>query len=182
MKNSATESDQDAKIQQNITNWQTSNDPLAPLTDQQLDIIYEISDLVKDLYVGNDQSENASKKQQSDDAMLINSNRAYIKWLISIEDEIKYENLAKYQKYDDILTQHKLNCQHLYDCVKSTKLFSPRNNIYCKFFVVIINHRFVTRFKSKIRKCYIENELFTRFKRTINGKSTYIEREKATIE
>lgn len=122
---SQTENEQDAneaKIQQNITNWQASNDPLAPLTDQQLDIVYEISDLVKDLYAGSDEKpKNESKPSDS----LINSNRSYIKWLISIEDEIKYEDFAKYQNYNDVLAQHKSNCQNLYDCVSLITLSIP---------------------------------------------------------
>lgn len=105
----------DLQIQQNVTNWQSSKNPLAPLLDEQLDLVYQMGDLMKRESLGE-----ATESDNVDDSQTIpeiDTNRAYIKWMIDSENEIKYENLREYQAYHQTLESQMDNCENLFLCV-----------------------------------------------------------------
>ena len=111
-----TEDKVDLQIQQNVTNWQSNNDPLAPLMEEQLDIIYQIGDIIKNQATDEVQEE-AKQEDQEDTMPEIDTNRAYIKWMVASENEIKYENLKEYQTYYETLCTQRSNCEKLFDYV-----------------------------------------------------------------
>lgn len=113
----------EAQVQENIANWQTSTNPLAPLSDEQLDLIYEVADKVKELYYGSDEQQEETKVEESkekDVQPYIHMNRAYIKWMLAVEEELKFENLKKYQIYEEELQNHHANCENLFQCANAT--------------------------------------------------------------
>jgi hypothetical protein len=114
----------DLQIQQNVTNWQANNNPLAPLRDEQLDIIYQVGDLIKNQFSEEVTDETGKEtKDQTEVMPEIDTNRAYIKWMIACENEIKHENLKEYQSYYETLCDQGVNCEKLYNCVSSFLIF-----------------------------------------------------------
>ncbi|KAJ3642789.1 hypothetical protein Zmor_025544 [Zophobas morio] len=125
-----TEDKVDLQIQQNVTNWQSNNDPLAPLMEEQLDIIYQIGDIIKNQATDEVQEE-AKQEDQVDTMPEIDTNRAYIKWMVSSENEIKYENLKEYQTYYETLCTQRSNCEKLFDYAnETTNLLQELRNKY----------------------------------------------------
>ncbi|KAJ8933260.1 hypothetical protein NQ318_017798 [Aromia moschata] len=58
----------ESRVLENISKWQSTNDPLAPLNDNQMDLVYEISDLVKHIYIANkEDTENLSDQATKSD-------------------------------------------------------------------------------------------------------------------
>lgn len=114
----------ETEIQENIAKWQATDDPLAPLTDEQLDLIYELSDIVSATYnkpendldsvsesnlVGVPDDEHSSIVPR-----VILTMQDFIEWTISVEKDIKHENLRKYQIYYELLSDHQLECEKLF--------------------------------------------------------------------
>ncbi|RZC32038.1 conserved oligomeric Golgi complex subunit 3 [Asbolus verrucosus] len=110
----------DIQIQQNITNWQSNTNPLAPLSDEQLDIIYQVGDLIKNESTDEKPEEIEDTKEEVDVMPKIDTNKAYIKWMISSENEIKHENLKKYQFYYQTLCDQSASCEKLFNCANET--------------------------------------------------------------
>lgn len=42
--------EQEYGVEDNIAKWQAENNPLAPLSEDQLDLIYEVKDSIEELY------------------------------------------------------------------------------------------------------------------------------------
>ncbi|XP_072394183.1 conserved oligomeric Golgi complex subunit 3 [Diabrotica undecimpunctata] len=97
------------KIQENIVKWQAADDPLAPLSSEQLEVIYELGDLIS----------NKSKKvpevikQDKNQPETIHTIKDFVKWSTSVENNIKHENLKKYQDYYEQLSAYKSNAEDL---------------------------------------------------------------------
>ncbi|XP_044261076.1 conserved oligomeric Golgi complex subunit 3 [Tribolium madens] len=111
----------DLQIQQNVTNWQSTNNSLAPLSDEQLDIIYQVGDLIKsELAAREPEKEDTDTKDKSEVMPVVDTNRAYINWMISSENEIKHENLKEYQNYYQTLHDQSTRCKKLFSCADET--------------------------------------------------------------
>ncbi|XP_018331497.1 conserved oligomeric Golgi complex subunit 3 isoform X2 [Agrilus planipennis] len=83
-------------IQDNITKWQAPTSPLAPLSEEELDIVYQISDLIKEEYYETTKSETLIEELANEDKdMFIYSNTDFIKKLVNVENEIKLEALKE---------------------------------------------------------------------------------------
>lgn len=106
----------DLQIQQNVTNWQSSTDPLAPLTEEQLDLVYQIGDVIKRNTI-KESDENELEVKQENDLHEIDTNRAFIKWMVASENEVKYENLKDYQDYYQALCNQSSECGKLFNYV-----------------------------------------------------------------
>lgn len=108
----------DSKIQENLAKWQASDEPLAPLTEEQLDLVYELSDIVSDTYGKSDTLEDATKEKEttaiSTTSKVIYTMRDFIEWMAETENEIKHENLKKYQKYYELLDKYQQECKDLF--------------------------------------------------------------------
>ncbi|CAG9766598.1 unnamed protein product [Ceutorhynchus assimilis] len=107
----------DKQIQDNVAKWQSSDDPLAPLNDEQLDLIYEIGDVVNSLYFDNEPQEQIKVDKQE---LVINNNKDFIQWMINVEKEIQHENLKNFQAYFESLTRHLTNCESLFKHSEAT--------------------------------------------------------------
>ncbi|KAJ8962991.1 hypothetical protein NQ314_005630, partial [Rhamnusium bicolor] len=108
----------ESKVQENIANWQSTDDPLAPLSDDQIDLVYEISDIVVSLYnkSNEDTIENTNEQKSGLAPTVIYKTQDYIQWMVSVERDIKHENLKQYQKYYESLFKHHSNCENLFAC------------------------------------------------------------------
>ncbi|CAH0558362.1 unnamed protein product [Brassicogethes aeneus] len=122
--NSAVESQEkslEAQVQENITNWQASDNPLAPLTNEQLDLIYEVGDKIQELFYSAEGATEVVKEEVSKETQpYIAINRSYIKWLIDVEEELKYESLRHFQLHQQELSNHHANCENLFECSNAT--------------------------------------------------------------
>lgn len=113
----------DLQIQQNVTNWQSNSNPLAPLSDEQLDLVYQVGDLIKSQVGAKEPEKEQPDSTDNSEMPVIDTNRAYINWMISSENEIKYENLKDYQNYYETLCDQSLNCEKLFLCVSFLSVF-----------------------------------------------------------
>lgn len=112
----------DKQIQDNVANWQASENPLAPLDEEQIELVYELGDIVSSLYskddaVVPDQKEDEEKPRSM--PVIIN-NKDFIQWMINVEKEIQHENLKSFQEYYESLSRHSLNCETLFKHSEST--------------------------------------------------------------
>ncbi|XP_044746128.1 conserved oligomeric Golgi complex subunit 3 [Coccinella septempunctata] len=86
-------------IQENIAKWQSPSNPLAPLNEEQQDLIYQLEDIIKENYFGQESSTQTVKGQIVKEVPLIDSYKSFIKWFTQIENEIKDETLNEFQSY-----------------------------------------------------------------------------------
>ncbi|KAL1505167.1 hypothetical protein ABEB36_004789 [Hypothenemus hampei] len=113
----------DKKVQENVAKWQSTGGTggLAPLDDEQTDLVFELCDLVNSLYSKQTDNETVTpsfeKKIWKQD---INNNKDLIKWLIKVEQEIQYENLKAYQEYYENLGTHLYQCGRVLERAEST--------------------------------------------------------------
>lgn len=106
----------DKQIQENVANWQSSNNPLAPLKEEQTELIYELGDIISSLY---SKSEADSSVKEGVDVVptrmpVIVNNKDFIQWMVSVEKEIQHENLKSFQVYYASLSKHLRNCETLF--------------------------------------------------------------------
>ncbi|XP_056630773.1 conserved oligomeric Golgi complex subunit 3 [Diorhabda sublineata] len=99
-------------IQDNIVKWQSLDKSLAPLSAEQLDVIYELGDLISNT-VKEKNDTDVDKTSETLDT--IYTLQDFVKWTIAVEHDIKHENLKMYQDYYQLLTQYKSNCEILFD-------------------------------------------------------------------
>ncbi|XP_050303587.1 conserved oligomeric Golgi complex subunit 3 [Anthonomus grandis grandis] len=105
----------DKQIQENIASWQSTDDPLAPLDAEQTELIYELGDLVKSLYDKEEVPENDDTlPTEKKPPPIINNNKDFIQWMISVEKEIQHEDLKDFQEYYDGLSRHLEKCELLF--------------------------------------------------------------------
>ncbi|CAG9860141.1 unnamed protein product [Phyllotreta striolata] len=122
------ENKKDHKIQENIAKWQSVNEPLAPLSEQQLNIIYELGDIVSNLYNKSEINENEQPDGEAEVLPdTIHKMQDFIKWSIAVEDEIKHENLDNFQNYYEMLAEYRTDSESLYDL--SNSALSSLNNL-----------------------------------------------------
>ncbi|VEN50012.1 unnamed protein product [Callosobruchus maculatus] len=105
------------KILENLAKWQDSDDPLAPLSKDQMEAVYELGDLVSSLYCKPDEEETSHDIKPEEESTVpekIHTMQDFIQWMISVEKDIKYENLKQHEKYHQALVQHKNNTELLF--------------------------------------------------------------------
>ncbi|CAH1159692.1 unnamed protein product [Phaedon cochleariae] len=119
-----TESDiKESKVQENLAKWQSTTDPLAPLSEEQMDLVYEMGDLVSSMYTNPEENtEHATEVEtleKPEYPPVIHKMQDYIQWMIAAEKDIKQENLKQYQIYSEQLKKHQCNSQQLFDHTNS---------------------------------------------------------------
>lgn len=105
--------DLDSLVLENASKWQVNKAPLASLNDAQLDIIYQISDIIQTEYYAS-KSESDVDKPVSKDITTIDTNQEFIKWLTQAENDIKHENVMEYLQYYQKLSKQAEECKHLF--------------------------------------------------------------------
>lgn len=103
-----------------MSKWQISKEPLATLTEDQLDIIYKIDDIIK--------SEIETQEPNDSDAgsnRVIDTYEEYINFYVQLENDLKNSSLTEYNHYYDKLSEQAVECQNLFSDV-SMYIF------YCK--------------------------------------------------
>ncbi|KAF7271010.1 hypothetical protein GWI33_016070 [Rhynchophorus ferrugineus] len=107
--------DNDALIQENVVNWQSATNPLAPLKEEQLDLFYEVGDVLKSLYANENNYNNDDEpaEHQKENIPVISSNIDFVRWMVSVEKQIQHENFKHFQVYYELLSKHLNNSQHL---------------------------------------------------------------------
>ncbi|KRT79928.1 hypothetical protein AMK59_7092, partial [Oryctes borbonicus] len=97
-------------VQKNIAKWQDVNRPLAPLTEEQMDIVYQIEDSIKYMFYKQDSQKLTNVKDD-----VIYTQNDFIKWMVKVENQIKDENdTNSYVHYDKLHKQSK-DCHELYN-------------------------------------------------------------------
>ncbi|XP_023014719.2 conserved oligomeric Golgi complex subunit 3 [Leptinotarsa decemlineata] len=107
----------ESRVQENLAKWQSSEDPLAPLTEEQMELVYEMGDLVSNLYSKTEDTKNEgsiTKDTELKCPPVIHKMQDYIKWMIATENDIKHENLKQYQSYYEQLSKYQQYCKNLY--------------------------------------------------------------------
>lgn len=114
----------EARIQENIAKWQEANNPLAPLTEEQLDLIYELGDIVALTYnkpeeipiseLEPNEVHASEEKSSSIVPKVILTMQDFIEWTVNVEKDIKHENLKEYQNYYELLSDYQLECEKLF--------------------------------------------------------------------
>ncbi|XP_060532022.1 conserved oligomeric Golgi complex subunit 3 [Cylas formicarius] len=112
----------DKQIQENIADWHSSTNPLAPLDEEQIDLIYEIKDAVNALYYSETcDSRDDKKGEESENGIpVINSNKDFIRWIISAEREVQGEELNKYKDYWRVLSRYCAHCEQFFGLSDAT--------------------------------------------------------------
>lgn len=165
------EDDREKQIQENVTKWQSAEDPLAPLDEEQKDLIYELSDIVHSLYYdsgkGQDQPQ-PSGVEQSDSMPVINNNKDFVQWMVKVEKEIQHENLKEYQEYYECLSRHLVNCESVFKHSSST--VDSINNLKQTYQNVIEKTNYLHNLSEQLM---IHQRLLKEKKNDINSKLKY---------
>ncbi|KAF5304531.1 hypothetical protein FQA39_LY09582 [Lamprigera yunnana] len=111
------------KVQKNLANWQLGDNPLTELTEEQVDLLYHVKDVVEDYYYGGKKTEDVVEEYKVNETLtssmpLINTSHDYIKWMVGVEKQMKEENLREYSSFFNKLQKQSLNCQ---DVLKKTE-------------------------------------------------------------
>ncbi|KAK5639286.1 hypothetical protein RI129_011778 [Pyrocoelia pectoralis] len=105
------------KALENVSNWQLGDQPLTEITEEQLDILYHVRDLIEEKYYGSlkheDKSSSHTSEQNELDIPTINTNKDYIQWMVSTEKAINLENLKDYFQYHKKLQVQSSECEKL---------------------------------------------------------------------
>lgn len=105
----------DSKTQDNLAKWQATMDPLAPLTEEQMDLVYELGDSISNLYDKPDETAKESGEALAESSLpIIRKMQDFIKWMVAIEKDIKHENLRKYENYFSLISEYQTNCEVLF--------------------------------------------------------------------
>ncbi|XP_066246972.1 conserved oligomeric Golgi complex subunit 3 [Euwallacea similis] len=110
------EDPKDKQIQENLARWQSTDDPLAPLSEKQKDLLYELKNRVNSLYYESEENKSVEKQASRipERVPLINNNKDFIQWMIKVENEIQHENLKGLQEYYESLSRHLRNSEALF--------------------------------------------------------------------
>lgn len=101
------------QILNNIANWQGPTNPLAPLTEEQLDLVYQLEDIIKENYY--DEEPSTSQKVETQiESLYIDSYKSFIKWFTKTENEVRNETLNEFQSYYNKLKQQDENIDELF--------------------------------------------------------------------
>lgn len=102
----------DAVVLENVSKWQTSKAPLASLAEEQLDVIYQVGDVIKnDYYAGETQEIDATEVRL---VQVVDTYEDYIKMYVQLEDDLKEAELLEYTEYYNKLSEQAIECQHLF--------------------------------------------------------------------
>lgn len=106
--------DLESLILENASKWQVNKAPLATLNDAQLDIIYQISDIIQAEYYASKSEGDVNKQPIIKDTTTIDTNQEFIRWLTQAENDIKHENVIDYLQYYKKLSKQAEECKHLF--------------------------------------------------------------------
>ncbi|XP_022915203.2 conserved oligomeric Golgi complex subunit 3 [Onthophagus taurus] len=95
-------------IQKNIAKWQDAENPLAPLTDSQWDILYQMEDVVKQLYYQQPTEDITPTGKKN-----IETNNDFISWMVDIENEMQDESQRDLLVYFSGLNIQAKQCNEL---------------------------------------------------------------------
>ncbi|ENN79034.1 hypothetical protein YQE_04501, partial [Dendroctonus ponderosae] len=104
----------DKQVVDNVAKWQSADAPLAPLTELQVDLVYELGDMVASIYYPKKETSDgvAAKKEDHLGHMpVVSNNRDFIRWMIKVETDIQHENLKNFEQYYKRLEKHLQNCE-----------------------------------------------------------------------
>lgn len=102
----------DALILENVSKWQISKEPLAALTEEQLDLVYQVDDVIKSETQA--QERNASEVKH---VQVIDNYEDYIKFYVQLESDLKNDDLEEYSRYYSRLLEQAIECQKLFSDV-----------------------------------------------------------------
>ncbi|KAB0801537.1 hypothetical protein PPYR_05891 [Photinus pyralis] len=112
------------KVLENVSNWQLGENPLTEITEEQLDILYQVKDLIEENYYGmsktEDQKSVRTLEQNKLDIPTINTHKDYVQWMVNVEKEVNLENLNDYFVFHDKLEKQSLECEKLFKHVEDT--------------------------------------------------------------
>lgn len=100
----------DALVLENVSKWQTSKGPLAALAEEQLDVIYQVGDVIKSEKY--ETREGDASQTTPIDVVEIFSD--YIKLYVQLELDLKEEDLLEYTQYFNKLSEQAIECQKLF--------------------------------------------------------------------
>lgn len=103
---------------ENVSKWQISKEPLATLTEDQLDVIYQIDDIVRS--ETETQEKNISNVEPN---QTIHTYEEYIKFYVELENDLKNSSLSDYSNYYNKLSEQAIQCQNLFSDVSSIALY-----------------------------------------------------------
>lgn len=106
--------DLESLILENASKWQVTKAPLAALNDAQLDVIYQISDIIQAEYYASKSEGDVDKQPISKGTSTIDTNQEFIRWLTQVENDIKHENVMEYLQYYQKLSKQAEECKHLF--------------------------------------------------------------------
>lgn len=167
----------DAVVLENVSKWQTSKAPLASLTEEQLDVIYQVGDVIKsDYYADETQETDASHMAL---VQIVDTYEDYIKMYVQLEDDLKEAELLEYTEYYNKLSEQAIECQHLFSEV--SKLFT----IILHNKLILLgggNNRRSCLAEKQIQSGYNKNEFVAQFERTAHDSSEAAKRQKRTCQ
>lgn len=113
-------------VLENIAKWQAVQDPLTPLTDKQLDIMYKIEDKINETYYNN-----AIPKVQSAESLIIDNLTNYCQWFSKAENDMKQQNLRQYTGYAEQLHEYDNLCKEI--CDNTDQVLSSLKDLQVKY-------------------------------------------------
>lgn len=104
-------------IMENIAKWQSTTNPLAPLTDEQLDLVYQMEDIVNEEYYKKSDIVliDNNKKVESQEMPLIDSNWSFFSWFGELENDMRKEKLQEHNKHFLNINEQGKNVTNLFN-------------------------------------------------------------------
>lgn len=113
-RNTKTREQLDALVLENISKWQLSKKPLAMLREEQLDVIYQVDDIIK-----SETETQETRIPKEGTLQIIDTYEEYIKLYVQLESDLKTVDLDKYTRYYNQVSEQAVHCQNLFFEVSS---------------------------------------------------------------
>lgn len=105
----------DALVLENVSKWQISKTPLASLTEEQLDVIYQVDDVIKSEFCATETQEYVASEPKP--IQVVDTYEEYIKLYVELEDDLKNGELQEYTHYYEKLKEQSKECYNLFSDV-----------------------------------------------------------------
>lgn len=99
------------EVLENIAKWQAVQEPITPLTDKHLDIIYKIEDRINETYY----KCTTPQVRSTGDPPIIDNLTDYCRWFSQVEKDTRKQNLSQYITYGEQLNEYDGLCKDIYD-------------------------------------------------------------------
>lgn len=102
------------QVLDNLAKWHSSDAPLAPLTEEQVELVYELGDIAASIYYPKKETSDVVPVKKEDHLghmPVVSNNRDFIRWMIKVETDIQHENLKNFEQYYKRLEKHLQNCE-----------------------------------------------------------------------